>query len=127
MALQGVDAGHHSIKRWFAAAGDAIAVVQLSRAVNRQADKELIRFEEFSPGIVNQDTVGLQIVFDPLAGLFILLLEFHYFVEKLQPHQGRFTALPGEDYLFAILSVDVLADKVFQRFIAHVAALLLLE
>ena len=86
MALQGVDAGHHSIKRWFAAAGDAIAVVQLSRAVNRQADKELIRFEEFSPGIVNQDTVGLQIVFDPLAGLFILLLEFHHFVEKLQSH-----------------------------------------
>ena len=42
-------------------------------------------FEELTPLLVDQRSVGLQIVLDPLARLGVLLLESDHLVEELQP------------------------------------------
>jgi hypothetical protein len=73
--------------------------------------------EKCAPLVVEERAVGLKIVLDALAGLFVFLFQLDYFLKKLQAQQGGLAALPGKDDFAAILSFDVLADVGFQDFV----------
>src|ERR1035441_2700539 len=73
--------------------------------------------EERSPLLVQQRTVGLQIVLDALVRPLVFLLQFYHFVEELQPQQRGLSALPRKNYFFALLAFDVLLDVRFENFV----------
>ena len=94
-------------------------VVDFARAVYAQADEETVRFEKLAPFFIEERAVGLQIVFDALAGPGVFFLECDGFAVELQTQQGGFAALPGKDHFAARRRFDVLFDEQFQGFVRH--------
>ena len=64
----------HLVEGGRAALGDPVAVVDVARAVDAQADEEAVLLQEAGPFLVEQRAVGLQIVFDPLPGFRMFAL-----------------------------------------------------
>ena len=96
----------------------AIGVVEFRRAVDAQADEEMVFGKEFTPFVVQQGAVGLQGVAD-LSATGVFLLQGNRFPEKVDSQQRRFSSLPGEgDFRHALL-FDVLADVGLQYFVRH--------
>jgi len=63
-------------------------------ARDAQADQEIVLLEKATPGIVQQRAIGLNRV--PLIVFRAMFLLVAITAEKIQPHQRRLTALPGE-------------------------------
>ena len=102
--------GEGAVEAGLAALGGAVAVVQFARAVHAETDHEAVCLEEGHPLIVEQQTIGLQVVLDALARFAMTRLELDHAAKEAQPHHRRFAPLPGEDDLVAGLGFDVLAD-----------------
>lgn len=110
---------HHQIEGGFAAAGYPVFVVQCAGPVDGEADQKAVLLEKPAPLVIEQDAVGLQVVADADPGRAMLLLQRHYPAKVVDAEQGRFTALPGEDNLVAILPLYVAADEGLQRLFIH--------
>ena len=74
-------------------------------------------FKKGSPLVVKQRAVCLEIIFNALVGLLVLLFELDDLAEELQTQQGWLAALPREHYLVAVLPLDVLSDVGFKNFV----------
>jgi hypothetical protein len=79
------------VERRRAALGDPVAVVNFARAVDGQAHQEAVLVQEARPVLVEQRAIGLQVVFDPLPGLGMLLLQRHHLVEELEAGPAALT------------------------------------
>ena len=117
--VQAFDGGHHPGVRRLTALAVTMAVVQLGWAVDRQPDEEILGLEEGAPFIVEQRTVGLQIILNRLLGFFVFGLDFNDAAEKIQPHQRGFTALPAKYHFVASLRFDILPNMRFEQKFAH--------
>ena len=92
--------------------------MQLARAVDGNADQELIFKEEFCPRIVEQDAIGLEGVGDLLA-VGIFLLDLDEIPEIIDTQQRRFPALPGKIHHRRIVRLDILPDVALQHIFVH--------
>jgi hypothetical protein len=120
VALQGSQSLHHPAEAALTALVDAVSVVDLSWAVDRQADQEVVLGEERSPLVVEQGAVGLDRVGDLLARLLQRFGQFHRPAEKTQPHHRRLAPLPGHhDFRGARVRLYQLPQVGFQQVIGH--------
>ena len=110
MPVQHLCCGEDLVEGRLAVLGYAIVIVQFLGTVNAQANKESVLLKKGAPFVVKQRAVRLEIIFNTLPWLLVLPFELDDLVEKLQPQQGRLTALPGEDHLASVLPLDVLSD-----------------
>src|SRR5690606_29317357 len=102
MLLEQLQPANNRIKAGLLSLVDAVLVVQLARAIDGEADEELLFGEELSPFVVQQCPIGLQGVADGLA-VGILALEFNNLAEVVDTQERWLTALPGEADLGQIL------------------------
>ena len=112
-------AAHHQVEGALAAAVDAVGVVQLARAVDAQADQEVVLLEERAPVVVEQQAVGLEGVLHGLAGPAVLLDQFDGAPEEVELHQRRLAALPGDGDLRRAVRLQQLADVGLERGLGH--------
>ncbi len=113
--LQPLGGGEDAVERGLAPLGHAVGVVQVFRAVDAEADEEMVLAEEAAPGVVQQDAVGLQAVEDPLAVGAVLLLQVQDLAEEVDAQEGRLAALPLEFDLRGVVVGDVIADELLQH------------
>ncbi len=116
---QQVGGGHHLVEGRRTALVDTKAVVQFTRPVDAQPDQKAVLFQEAGPVFVEQNAVGLKIVFDLLPGLRVFLLQGDHAAEEVQPAQGGLAALPREHDGSTGIAVDILADEKLQRLVIH--------
>lgn len=69
MFVQQINRRHHPLEGRLVALAVTVKIVQFGRPVNRQTNQKIVLGEEDTPLFVEQDTVGLQVVLDALAGL----------------------------------------------------------
>ena len=112
-------AAHHLVERSLAALVDAIGVVQLARAVDAQADEELVRLEEGAPLVVEQRAVGLDRVRRPAVRALVAFDVLDRALEEVEAHQRRLAALPGDDDLRPRLRLEQLADVGLEQLVRH--------
>jgi hypothetical protein len=93
---------------------------QCCGAVDRQADEEPVRLQELRPVVVEQYTVGLQVVIDSLPRLPVLLLQRDHLLEERETAQRRLAALPAKHDLVRRDARDVVTDEAFQDLVCHV-------
>ena len=120
VALEHVEAAHHLVEGGLAALVDAVGVVHLTGAIDRDADEELVLGEELAPLVVEQRAVGLQGVADLLARLGEPRLQLDDESEEVDPHHRGLAALPRHDDLGCVrLGLDQLADVGLQQIGRH--------
>ena len=110
---------HHEIEGALAASVAPIGVVQFARAVDAQADQEVVFLEEGAPVVVEQQAVGLESVLHRLAGPAVFLDQFDGALEELELHQRRLAALPGDGHLGRAMRFQQLADVGLERGLRH--------
>src|SRR5258708_11174902 len=82
-------AAHHLIESALLAAVDPVGVVELARAVDAQADEEIVFLEEGAPFIIEKNAVGLEGVLHGLAGATVLFDELNGSPEEVELHKCR--------------------------------------
>jgi len=75
--------------------------------------------QESAPLVIQERSIGLQVVFDSLIGLLVPLLQLNHLAKEVQPEQSRLAPLPGKNNFAAILTLDVLADVGFKDFVGN--------
>ena len=100
---------------------EAVAVVHLLRAVERDAQQPVVLAEQLAPALVEQDARWSGCVADVLPVAAVLLLEFHQLLEERQAGQGRLAALERE-HAVRVGVEQVGIHQAFQRFRGHAAA-----
>jgi hypothetical protein len=111
MTLQRVQTGNHPIEGRLSALVDAVPVVQLARAIDRDADEEVALCQEGGPLVVDQRGIRLQRVEDPLPRRRVPRLEFEGAPEEVDAHQRRLATLEGDHHLVGTpLRREQLAD-----------------
>ena len=116
--VQQLYAAHHLDERGLSLPVSAVLVVELLRPVDGHAHKPMVVVEEAAPLVGEHRAVGLYaVVYRPAAG--VLALQVHGLaVESERAHQ-RLAPVPGEEYLWLRLRVEVLLDEAFQQLVAH--------
>ena len=111
VALEHIKSADHAIEGRLAALAHAVGVVNLPRAVDRDPDEELVLLQKRSPLVIEQRTVRLQRVQDPLPRLRVLLLQLDRAAEELQAHDRRLATLPRDhDLRSPRVPIEELAD-----------------
>lgn len=118
VAMQQLHRGENFGEDGLAVFADAVGVVQFRGAVDAEPDQEVVLLEKDSPVVVEQDSVGLQVVLDPLTGLLVSLFRFDDSCEEVKTEPCGLATLPGEDDLLAVLPLDVLANMGFQDLVS---------
>ncbi len=119
MFAQDFPAAHDLVKTTRSPLVHPVGIVDLLGPVDAEPNEEIILFEESTPLIVQLGAIGLHGMADPLARPFVLIHIFDRKFKKVQPHQGRFTALPGHGHLGSLVRFQQLPDIGFQQFISH--------
>ena len=70
--------------------------MQFTRAVDAQADQEIVGLEKGGPLLVQERAVGLQGVADDAPGGRVFFLQRHRAAEEIEPYQGGLATLPAE-------------------------------
>ena len=112
-------AAHHAVERALPAAVAPIGVVEIARAVNAQADEEVVLLEEGAPLVVEQDAVGLERVLHDLARPTVSLDEVDRAPEEVELHQRRLAALPRHRHLGCAMRFQQLTDVGLEGRIRH--------
>ena len=102
MLLQQFPAAHHLVERALAALIHPIAIMQFARSVDAQPHQKIVLLEERAPLVIQPRAVRLDRVLDFLPRATVLLDQRHPQFEKLQPHQRRLAALPGNRHLLRL-------------------------
>ena len=110
---------HHLIESALLAAVDAVGIVKLARAVDAQADQEIVLLEKFAPFIIEKDAVGLKGVLHGLVRPAVLFDEFDGAPEKVELHQRRLAALPRHGHRGRAVRLEQLTDVGLERVVGH--------
>jgi len=110
---------HHIVERSLAALVDAIRIVKLARAVDAQADQDVVPLQEGAPRVVQPGAVGLERVRNLLSRLLVALHAGDRALEELEPHQRRLAALPADDHVGARVRLEQLADVGVEQIVGH--------
>ena len=121
--LQPLEGPQDAAKGPLSLAVDPIAVMQMTRAIQAQANEELLSVQKLTPGVIEQEAVGLEGVADARARWAVLLLERDDPLEEFHSHQGRLAPLPGEADLRGRRGDNVLLDEALQHVLGHTEAL----
>ena len=117
--LEPVQPGDDAVERRLAALVDAVGVVEFARAVDRDADQEVLCGEELRPLVVDEGAVGLDRVLDDLVGPAVALDEVDHSAEELDTHERRLAALPGDRDLGVAVRLEQLPDVRLQQPVVH--------
>jgi hypothetical protein len=93
--------------------------MEVPGAVHGEADEEVVVVEEPAPFVIEKNAVCLEGVLDTGPGPRIPLLHLQRTPEELQPHQGRFSSLPGNRHMGDAMPLNGLADKLLHHLIGH--------
>ena len=86
----------HTGKGAFPGGIDAVEVVQVGRAVERQADQELVFGQKSRPFFIDGQTIGLDAVDHAQSTGVAGFLQLDHLPEKIQSAQGGLSALESE-------------------------------
>ncbi|OIQ75380.1 hypothetical protein GALL_429550 [mine drainage metagenome] len=89
----------------------AIAVVDLPRPVDADAEQKVLARKEGRPVVVEQGSVGLKRIFDLHSVGLVFPLQIHNMLEECKPEHSRLAALPNEEHC-ALASPDACIDQV---------------
>ena len=117
-----VQTAHDLIETALAAFVDPVGVVNFSRAVDAQADEKIIFLEKGAHLVVELGAVGLHGVLEALVGPSVFLGVLHRLLKKLQAHQGRLAALPGDGDFRSLVTFEQLLEVSLQQLIRHAKA-----
>src|SRR5262249_52046093 len=122
MSLEDLQSAQHFVEGGAAALVHTIEVVEFARAVDAQADEKLFSMEEFTPGVVQEDSVGLESIGD-LPAVPVPFLQRDGLGKELHPHERGLPALPDEQHLGPRwLCFDLAAHIRLQHLRCHPAA-----
>ena len=111
--FQQIDAFHHLIERWQSLAVAAIFVVELLWTVDRNADQEIILFEEPAPIVRQQSPVRLDAVVNSSSPGITLLQLQGFLIETDGAHQSL-SSVPCKQDILHGLAFHVFLDELFQ-------------
>ena len=97
----------------------AIEVMKLPGAVDTQADEEIVLEKEMAPLVGQKDSVGLEGVLNPRAGLCVLLLDLHGALIEIQAHECGLSALPRHGHQRTSMAFKKLFDISLMHLIGH--------
>ena len=84
--------------------------------IDADADQIVAFFEESAPFIIQFGAVVLDSIDDLLFRPPVLLSVFNRALEEIQPHQGRFTTLPGDVDFRYLVCLQELASSLLRCF-----------
>lgn len=88
MLLEEFQGAHHAIEAGLPRFVDAIAVMQMARAIHGKAHQELAFGKKLTPLVVEQDAVGLQGIRNSLAA-GVMLLKLYSPAKKIDARDAR--------------------------------------
>ena len=118
LGVEMLDAAEDFLESGRAALVAAEAVVDVLRAIQRDAQQEVIFFEKARPLARDECAVGLQAVVD-LFAICVDLLELHRPAVEVEAHHQRLAAVPDELHLRDVVGGDVVADDALEHRVAH--------
>jgi hypothetical protein len=110
---------HDPVKGSMASFIFSVEVMKFLRTIHAQADKEFILVEKLAPLVVEEDSISLECVLDPGAGLCVFFLKFHGALEEIETHQRRLAALPRDGDRGDLMGFEKLPDVGLMYFIRH--------
>ena len=120
---QVAQAAHHVVEGAVRTFGHAKGVVDVTRAVDRDPDQEVMLLEEPGPFVVELRAVGLDRVIGPLPRPQIVVDKLDGAAEELDAHQGWLAALPGDlDDRHLRVGLDQLPDVGLEQLVGHAEA-----
>ncbi len=96
MLLQQPQPTHDLVEAWLAPFVHAVNVVQRPRAINADAQQEVVFGKKGGPFVVQQRAIGLHGVQEGHARPPVLLYQLHGAPVERQPHERRLAPLPGD-------------------------------
>lgn len=117
--LQHPQAAHDLVVGAAAGLVHPVVVVEFARAVDADADQELLPGQERTPRVVQQGAVGLDRVLHLLSRPLEPLGQGHGVLEERQATQGGFTALPADRHRAVGLGVQEVGQPRAQRVVGH--------
>ncbi len=110
MFLQIVQALHHPIEGRLALLIPPKGIVPLTGPVDADPYQKVVFPEKSGPFVIDQGAVGLDGIQDSHTGAAIFLLVLDRASKKIQAHQHRLAALPGQGHLGKPVGLDEPAD-----------------
>ena len=119
-----LEAPQHPLGRGVSPLVDPVAVMELRRPVDADADQEAMLGEQLAPGIVQQRAVGLDGVLDLLARPAVPLGQLDRPAKELHPHERGLAALPRDrDLRSRGVGLEELAHVALEQLIRHSKAI----
>jgi hypothetical protein len=119
--LEQFDASEYGGEGVLAIDSFAVVVVERRRAVEGDADEEIVIVKKTTPVIGQEGAVRLDAVGNEEASA-VFLLKFEGAAVETEGAKEGFAAMPGKEGLGLGLGLEVLLDKNFEEFFAHNAA-----
>ena len=119
MFFEDLEAVHHQIEAALSRPGDAIGVMQRTRAIDAQAHQKMVRLQESAPFIVQGHAIGLEGLRDDLVRLPVFFHQRHGLAKKLDAHQCGLAALPGDRHFRQAMRFKQLPDIGLECGIRH--------
>ena len=117
---QQIETLHHPRPGRLLSAIAPVAIVEVLRTIDAEADEETMIAKKTAPFRIQQGAVGLKAILDPLVRWAVLLLQGYGALEPIDAEQGRFTALPGEGHRLAGIGENEVADIGLEQRGGHV-------
>ena len=109
----------HLIEHRFSALVVSVGIMQMTWSSKAEPDEKIVLMEKFAPLLIDQNADCLQGVFYTHTGLYIFLLHFNGTPVKIEAHERRLPALPGDRHFRHPVSLDGLTDIGFHHLIRH--------
>src|ERR1035437_8462450 len=117
MFFQKLRGPEYLFETWSSLLGNSVDVMYFTRTINAQTDKKFVFRQKGCPFVIEQRTVGLQVIGNATTGRGMFFLQLNHGAEIVDPHQSRFPTMPGKGYFLDILTVDVIMDEPFQQIV----------
>jgi hypothetical protein len=109
------------VKCGFSIFVDTKGIVKFPRTIDAQSHQPMIFFQELTPFLIEERTIGLEVVVDDLSRSGVFILKLHDLVEEIEPQESWLSPLPGKHHLISLHPFDVLLDEPFQDLVGHPA------
>ena len=110
---------HHEVEGALTLPVAPIGVMQFARPVDAETHEEVVLLEEGAPGVVKEKAVGLERLLNRLTGPLVFFDELDRALEKLDLHQRRLAALPGDRHFGGAMGFEELPDIALERLRRH--------
>ena len=102
-----------------ASPGQPIGIVKVSRTIQAEPHTETLICQKSTPGVVQQDAIGLDAISHAPPWRFVLALKVDSLLEETHSQGGRLASVPGEGDIRPVSSIEMLEDILLKQTFRH--------